>query len=90
MSGEGDYKSESEIPEICLFPGCKFCAFLYQRYISILSISGRHSHRLDPLIEKRCLPTLVIADLDSASIFRTNIRISLDIHIRLWYNKKHE
>lgn len=41
-------------------------------------------------IEKRCLPTLVIADLDSASIFRTNIRMSLDIHIRLWYNKEHE
>ncbi len=39
---------------------------LYQRYISILSISGRHSHRLGPLIEKLCLPTLVIADLDSA------------------------
>jgi len=39
---------------------------LYQRYISILSISGRHSHRLGPLIEKLCLPTLVIADLDPA------------------------
>lgn len=39
---------------------------LYQRYISILSISGRHSHRLGSLIEKLCLPTLVIADLDSA------------------------
>ena len=39
---------------------------LYQRYISILGISGRHSHRLGPLIEKLCLPTLVIADLDSA------------------------
>lgn len=39
---------------------------LYQRYISILGISGRHSHRLGPLIEKLCLPTLIIADLDSA------------------------
>lgn len=39
---------------------------LYERYISILGISGRHSHRLGPLIEKLCLPTLVIADLDSA------------------------
>lgn len=38
---------------------------LYQRYISILGINGRHSHRLAPLIEKLCLPTLVIADLDS-------------------------
>lgn len=39
---------------------------LYQRYISILGINGRHSHRLAPLIEKLCLPTLIIADLDSA------------------------
>ena len=39
---------------------------LYQRYISILSINGRHSHRLNPLLEKLCLPTLVIADLDTA------------------------
>lgn len=39
---------------------------LYQRYISILSINGRHSHRLKPLIAKLCLPTLVITDLDPA------------------------
>ena len=39
---------------------------LYQRYITILSINGRHSHRLNPLIEKLCIPTLVIADIDSA------------------------
>ena len=39
---------------------------LHQRYISILSINGRHSQRLSPLIDKLCLPTLVIADLDSA------------------------
>jgi len=39
---------------------------LNQRYISILSINGRHSHRLSPLIEKLCLPTLVIADLDTS------------------------
>lgn len=38
---------------------------LYQRYISILSINGRHSHRLSPLIKRLCLPTLVIADLDT-------------------------
>lgn len=38
---------------------------LSQRYISILSINGRHSHRLSPLIDKLCLPTLVISDLDS-------------------------
>lgn len=39
---------------------------LYCRYISILSINGRHSHRMGPLIEKLCLPTLIIADLDTA------------------------
>lgn len=39
---------------------------LYQRYITILSINGRHSHRLGPLLQKLCLPTLVIADLDPA------------------------
>lgn len=39
---------------------------LFQRYISILSINGRHSHRLKPLIEKICLPVLIITDLDSS------------------------
>lgn len=39
---------------------------LHQRYISILNINGRHSFRLSPLIDKLCLPTLVISDLDSA------------------------
>jgi predicted ATP-dependent endonuclease of OLD family len=39
---------------------------LSQRYISILSINGRHSHRLGPLIKRLCIPTLVVADLDSA------------------------
>jgi predicted ATP-dependent endonuclease of OLD family len=38
---------------------------LRQRYISVLSINGRHSHRLGPLIDRLCLPTLVISDLDS-------------------------
>lgn len=38
---------------------------LNQRYVSILNINGRHSHRLSPLIDKLCLPTLVISDLDS-------------------------
>lgn len=39
---------------------------LYQRYITILGVNGRHAHRLRPLIEKLCLPTLVITDLDPA------------------------
>lgn len=39
---------------------------LNQRYITILNINGRHSHRLAPLIDKLAIPTLVIADLDSA------------------------
>ena len=40
-------------------------AELNQRYISILPINGRHSHRLGPLIETLCLPVLVITDLDT-------------------------
>ena len=39
---------------------------LSQRYITILNINGKHSHRLAPLIDKLALPTLVITDLDSA------------------------
>lgn len=39
---------------------------LNHRYISILSINGRHSHRFGPLIEKLCLQTLIIADLDTS------------------------
>ncbi|MGM0214557.1 AAA family ATPase [Enterococcus sp. AZ109] len=39
---------------------------LHSRYINILNINGRHSQRLDPLIQKLCIPTLVISDLDSA------------------------
>lgn len=39
---------------------------LSQRYITILNINGKHSHRLAPLIDKLALPTLVISDLDSA------------------------
>ena len=40
---------------------------LYQRYITILGVNGRHVHRLSPLLEKLCLPTLVITDLDPAA-----------------------
>lgn len=39
---------------------------LNERYITILSINGRHSHRLKPLIGKLCLTTLIITDIDSA------------------------
>lgn len=38
---------------------------LNQRYITLLEINGRHSQRLKPLIEKMCLPTLIITDLDT-------------------------
>lgn len=38
---------------------------LYYRYITILPINGRHSHRLAPLIKALCIPTLVVTDLDS-------------------------
>jgi predicted ATP-dependent endonuclease of OLD family len=39
---------------------------LSHRYITILSINGKHSHRLSPLIDKLAIPTLVISDVDSA------------------------
>lgn len=36
------------------------------RYISILSINGRHAQRLKELLDKLALPTLVITDIDTA------------------------
>ena len=32
---------------------------LYQRYITILGVNGRHAHRLSPLIEK-LVPTVIL------------------------------
>lgn len=43
-------------------------AKLNQRYITLLEINGRHSQRLKPIIERLCLPTLVITDIDSGSL----------------------
>lgn len=40
---------------------------LEQKYITLLSINGRHAYRLRPLIEKLCLTTLIISDVDSSS-----------------------
>lgn len=39
---------------------------LHARYITLLEIGGSHAHRLQPLIEKLHLPTLVVTDLDPA------------------------
>lgn len=39
---------------------------LHARYITLLEIGGSHAHRLQPLIEKLHLPTLIVADLDPA------------------------
>lgn len=39
---------------------------LNQRYITILNINGKHSHRLEPLLKKLAIPVLVITDIDSA------------------------
>ena len=38
---------------------------LNQRYVTVLRINGKHSHRLDPLLKKLAIPTLVVSDLDS-------------------------
>jgi len=40
---------------------------LNQRYITLLEISGSHAHRLKPLIDKLCLTTLIITDIDPVS-----------------------
>jgi predicted ATP-dependent endonuclease of OLD family len=37
---------------------------LNSRYLSILPVGGRHSHRFKPLIERLAIPTLIITDLD--------------------------
>ncbi len=37
---------------------------LDKRYISFLDLGGRHAHRLRPLVEKLCIPTVVITDID--------------------------
>lgn len=47
------------------FIRCKYSK-LTERYITILNINGKHSHRLSPLLDKLALPTLIITDLDSA------------------------
>lgn len=39
---------------------------LLQSYICVLTIGGSHAHRLKPLMEKLCIPTLIITDLDGA------------------------
>jgi predicted ATP-dependent endonuclease of OLD family len=39
---------------------------LDSRYLSILPVGGRHSHRFKPLINKLGIPTLIITDIDSA------------------------
>lgn len=40
---------------------------LNQRYITLLEINGSHAHRLQPLIDKLCLTTLIITDIDPVS-----------------------
>ena len=37
------------------------------RYISILSINGRHAQRFKELLDKLALPTLIITDIDTAN-----------------------
>ena len=39
--------------------------YLNSRYISILNVGGRYSHKLRELINKLSIPTLIITDIDS-------------------------
>jgi len=40
---------------------------LDSRYITILPVGGRHSHKFKPLVNKLLIPTLIITDLDSVN-----------------------
>ena len=53
--------------ERMLIPGFirEYYPDLNRSYISLLEIGGSHAHRLQPLIEKLELPTLIVTDLDS-------------------------
>ena len=53
--------------ERMLIPGFirQYYPELNRSYISLLEIGGSHAHRLQPLIEKLELPTLIVTDLDS-------------------------
>lgn len=53
--------------------------FLTQSYVCVLTIGGSHAHRLKPLMEKLCIPTLIITDLDGASDGKTT-----NPTLRLW------
>lgn len=57
--------------------------YLNQSYISVLTIGGSHAHRLRPLIEKLCIPTLIITDLDGEAGGETT-----NPTLRLWFPKK--
>ncbi|MBL0938312.1 MAG: AAA family ATPase [Gemmatimonadaceae bacterium] len=41
---------------------------LDKRYISFLDLGGRHAHRLRPLVERLCIPTVVITDVDPVEV----------------------
>lgn len=38
--------------------------YLNQSYVSVLTIGGSHAHKLRPLMEHLCMPTLIITDID--------------------------
>jgi len=40
---------------------------LDSRYITILPVGGSHSHKFRRLVERLCVPTLIITDIDSAA-----------------------
>lgn len=53
-----------------LFIGQDF-APLGEKYISYLDIGGSHAHRLQPLVERLGIPTVVITDVDPVEPFKT-------------------
>ena len=46
---------------------------LNTRYVSFLDIGGSHAHRLQPLVEKLRIPTVIITDADPMEVKKSDI-----------------
>lgn len=73
------------------FPG------LSNRYISMLEVSGAHSHKYKELVEKLGVATLVLTDLDSVDLDKSSCypkigskQKSSNNTLRLWHPQKDE
>jgi predicted ATP-dependent endonuclease of OLD family len=76
---------EGEAERILMPSFIKKLPYLNQSYVSILTIGGSHAHRLKPLIEKLCIPTLIITDRDGIVGGKTT-----NPTIKLWFPQKED